>query len=253
MTVGNRQHRTRSLRGRVWRTADDIRVVAEFDVEEMERVGQSFMDLGWQALQSQSELGRSNWRLRQREASIVEASLTDALTGCGNRRQLEQWCEMEISRARRGAPLSAFMVDIDFFKRVNAELVHAAGDSVLVRFAALIREQIRATDLLARYGGEEFVLLMPGTPLSGALMIAERIRVALARNIIAPLQAPVTASFGVAELLDKEECVALLGRADRALYQAKHGGRNRVVAAAGDAVVAESSDGASGTISGTPA
>jgi diguanylate cyclase (GGDEF)-like protein len=124
---------------------------------------------------------------------------------------------------------------------------------VLVRFAALIREQIRATDLLARYGGEEFVLLMPGTPLSGALMIAERIRVALARNIIAPLQAPVTASFGVAELLDKEECVALLGRADRALYQAKHGGRNRVVAAAGDAVVAESSDGASGTISGTPA
>lgn len=230
MTVGDRDSKTRTLRGRVWRLPDGLRVIAEYDIEEMERVAQSFMDLGWQALQSESEVGRKNWRMRQREASIVEETLKDALTGAGNRRQLEQSLPVEISRARRtGAPLSAFMADLDFFKRVNDAHGHPAGDRVLTRFADLMREQLRATDILVRYGGEEFVVMMPGTAITEGILTAERIRVSLAAEVIPPLPAAVTASFGVVQLQPEEDATSFIERMDRALYQAKHSGRNKVV------------------------
>ena len=232
LTVGDRNGRTRTLRGRVWRTSDSIRVLAEHDIAELERISESILEIGREALQGQSELGRTNLALRQREAHMEESALTDVLTGAGNRRRLDQALTAEIARARRsGEPLSAFMADIDFFKRVNDRFGHPAGDQVLVRFAALAHGQIRTTDILARYGGEEFVVLLPNTNLAAAAATAERIRAAVAAEIIAPLPAPISASFGVAELDPDEDGAGFIERADRALYAAKNAGRNQVVAA----------------------
>jgi diguanylate cyclase (GGDEF)-like protein len=230
MTVGNRQGATRTLRGRAWRVPEGLRVLAEHDIEELERVHRSSLDMSRAAVESQFKVGRDNLRLRQSEARGIEASLTDPLTGIGNRRLLDQSLADELSRAQRaGTPLSAFMADLDFFKRVNDQHGHAAGDAVLVRFAELMRAQVRPTDVLARFGGEEFVLLMPHTALPDGVLTAERIRTNLANEVIPPLEQPVTASFGIAQLQDGEDAAALLERCDRALYAAKKGGRNRVV------------------------
>ena len=107
---------------------------------------------------------------------------------------------------------------------------HPAGDAVLVAFAKLLQSRSRNEDIACRLGGEEFMVLMPHTDLQHALTVAERIRSALAGTLIEPLSAPVTASFGAAELTAGETGDALLHRADRALYAAKDSGRNRVVA-----------------------
>ena len=180
---------------------------------------------------AQDVLARANDALKEREGRLIEESLTDALTGVGNRRKLELALATEISRAeRQGGPLSAIMLDIDHFKRVNDEFGHAAGDKVLVRFGGLLRAQTRPTDIVARFGGEEFVVLMPHTLLASAAAKAEQIRRAIAAEPIAPLPNPVTSSFGVAELAPGERAESFLGRFDAALYRAKEGGRNRVVA-----------------------
>ncbi len=233
LTVGDRNARTRTLRGRVWKLDSGIRLLAEHDVGELERANLAYLELIQTSVRAQGDTGRANIRLRQSEARVVEASLTDLLTGAGNRRRLEQALVEEFSRARRtGQPLCAFMADLDLFKQVNDRHGHAAGDTVLARFAALMREQIRPTDILTRYGGEEFVLLMPHTTLAEGVATAERIRAALTSEIIAPLPEAITASFGVAELVDGEDTAALVARADKAVYAAKQAGRNRVVAAA---------------------
>jgi len=99
---------------------------------------------------------------------------------------------------------------------------------VLVRFAALMRDHLRAIDVLTRHGGEEFVVVMPNTGLAEGILAAERIRAVFAREPIPPMTEPASASFGVAELQRDEDGAALLERADRGLYMAKQGGRNRV-------------------------
>jgi diguanylate cyclase (GGDEF)-like protein len=127
------------------------------------------------------------------------------------------------------------MIDIDFFKKVNDSHGHTAGDEVLRQTASLLAANVRATDTVARLGGEEFVLLLPDTTLAGALALAEKIRVALAKK---PLDADgqaiaVSASFGVSGLPAgrRASMEQLLTSADHALYDAKHKGRNRVEAA----------------------
>ena len=107
---------------------------------------------------AQLELAHINHKLQQREAQIVASSLTDPLTGVGNRRQLEQALAAEVHRAQcTGTRLSALMIDLDHFKRVNDNYGHEAGDKVLVAFGDLLRRGTRATDIVARFGGEEFV------------------------------------------------------------------------------------------------
>jgi diguanylate cyclase (GGDEF)-like protein len=188
----------------------------------------------WQRTESRREnavLSRANVALKARESILVVESLTDALTGVGNRRMLERAVAAEINRVERhGGALSALMMDIDHFKRVNDEYGHAAGDRVLARFAALLRAQTRPTDIVTRFGGEEFVVLMPHTPLVPAAAKAEQIRAAIAAERIEPLATPLTSSFGLAELAQGEDAASFLGRSDAALYKAKDGGRNRVVA-----------------------
>jgi diguanylate cyclase (GGDEF)-like protein len=165
-------------------------------------------------------------------AQLADASRRDPLTGLLNRRGLHEAMERELCRHRRsGEPLALIAADLDFFKRLNDEHGHAAGDEHLARFGQLLME-VRGTDAAARIGGEEFVVLAPGTDLEGALTIAERLRAATADGLCDGVECQ-TASFGVAVMPDHaSDSEALLRAADAALYEAKAGGRNRVVAAA---------------------
>lgn len=235
LTIGDRQARTRTLRGRAWRVTSGVRVLAEYDIAELERLADVMIALNQDATVSQRALAQSNMSLTRRQGQLVEESKTDALTGVGNRRRLEEALTVEVSRVRRGAGmLSVIMADIDHFKRVNDVYGHGTGDRVLEHLGALLRTGTRATDTVARFGGEEFVVLMPHTNLAEAMVKAEQLRVALAAQVIAPLTEVVTSSFGVAELVGGEDGPSLLKRVDAALYRAKEAGRNRVVAAGGE-------------------
>lgn len=124
------------------------------------------------------------------------------------------------------------MVDIDHFKAVNDTHGHAAGDDVLRELARLLKRFIRSSDLAARLGGEEFVVVMPDTGVGGAEAITSRLRRGVAEST--GVKTPITVSIGVAELQGPNDTPErLLRRADDALYEAKRGGRNRVIAAAG--------------------
>ncbi|WP_310057740.1 sensor domain-containing diguanylate cyclase [Lysobacter niastensis] len=185
-----------------------------------------------------TERKRTEQALRESEAAVRALSMTDPLTGLANRRRLDEALRSEIHRVQRyGGRLSAVITDLDHFKRVNDEHGHQVGDSLLNEFAHLIRAHCRETDLVARFGGEEFVILMPEVGVAEALACAERMRSALAQQIIPPLTQPVTASFGAAELVPGESEGSLLRRADKALYRGKAAGRNCVVLAEAETLV----------------
>lgn len=183
-------------------------------------------------------LMRRNEALRASLARIEHLANVDELTGAWNRRALLGMLEDEALRAaRQPAPFSLVILDLDHFKTVNDRFGHPVGDAVLRRFAAVTQGSVRAVDRLGRWGGEEFALLLPGTPLEGARIIAERVRESVAA---APWheEAPgltLTVSGGLAEHRPGEGIDALVKRADVALYAAKTGGRNRIVC--GDAPV----------------
>ncbi|GGY13887.1 GGDEF domain-containing protein [Pseudoduganella dura] len=165
----------------------------------------------------------------------------DPLTGCHNRRYLQQeLLNMELSRARRfRLSLAVIACDIDYFKSVNDTYGHAAGDRVLVAFTTLLRGMIRENvDSLIRFGGEEFLLVLPETDLAGAMHLAERMRLAVAAaatNIAPGKSVSVTASFGVtsvnfANVVARFPQESVIELADQLLYAAKHDGRNTVKA-----------------------
>jgi two-component system cell cycle response regulator len=158
---------------------------------------------------------------------------TDPLTGCMNRRALVEQLQTELDRAHRyGLALSVLMIDLDHFKQVNDTRGHLTGDDVLQQVAGLLREQMRAVDVVARYGGEEFVILLPETALPGAMALAERIREDVAAYDFAPQDnaLSLTASVGVATVTGDEQVSSddVLARADAALYRSKRDGRNLV-------------------------
>ncbi|MEY4577449.1 MAG: hypothetical protein RL701_2152 [Pseudomonadota bacterium] len=171
-----------------------------------------------------------------RMATLVEESrflaTTDSLTGLLNRRAFMDWAGRELKRAvRHQDPMSVVLLDVDHFKHINDHHGHAAGDLVLGSMGKLLAATVRNSDVIARWGGEEFVLALPSTPLSGAIELAERARAEIecANISVTPGQRiPVTASFGVAELRGSETMELLIDRADRAMYEAKSAGRNRV-------------------------
>jgi diguanylate cyclase (GGDEF)-like protein len=240
LTIGDPMGRTQSLHGRVWRMGEELRVLAEYDIDELGRLYDTVLDLNREYASAQLQLAQANIRLRQREAEILAISLTDPLTGVGNRRRLEQSLPVEIKRAERtGKKLCAFVADLDHFKRVNDGYGHEAGDKVLASFGDSLRRHTRATDILVRSGGEEFVVLMPHTELDNAILVADRFRESLAASRIEPLPDPVTVSVGVAELAAGEQGDLLLRRADKALYEAKRLGRNKVIADCSQPIDAE--------------
>jgi len=154
----------------------------------------------------------------------------DALTGTLNRgallTHLQEMLELE------SGPLSVLFVDLDHFKRLNDHAGHQAGDQALVALVRTMRLELREDDLLGRYGGEEFMVLLPGQSLSQALGVAERLlqAVRLRRLAISADLPGLTVSIGAAEAQPGESLPQLLGRADQAMYAAKHNGRDQVQA-----------------------
>jgi diguanylate cyclase (GGDEF)-like protein len=160
---------------------------------------------------------------------IQQQALTDALTGCVNRRAFDLQLERDLSLATRMShPVSLIMLDIDHFKTVNDTHGHDAGDTALRFLADLLRAELRGVDTAARYGGEEFAIILPQADLAGALIVAERLRARLADTVM-PVVGHITASFGLATFPQHtDSSKELVTIADRALYEAKHGGRNRI-------------------------
>ncbi|MDE2439815.1 MAG: diguanylate cyclase [Betaproteobacteria bacterium] len=162
----------------------------------------------------------------------------DGLTGIANRRSFDEKLEIEWSRAQRsGQPVALILADVDHFKRYNDHYGHQGGDACLKSVANILQREIfRPADLVARYGGEEFAFILPGTDLQGALTVAERLRADMERTALphpASEVAPwVTLSMGVVSTVPGREMLSawLVAAADKALYQAKGGGRNRVAA-----------------------
>jgi diguanylate cyclase (GGDEF)-like protein/PAS domain S-box-containing protein len=169
----------------------------------------------------------------EREQALEVLATTDSLTRLANRRRFVEVMEREFGRARRtGKPLSLVAFDLDHFKRVNDTWGHDVGDSVLVAFANLVRDAVRAYDCVARIGGEEFSVMLPDTDQADALQIAQRIcdLVALRPLVMVGDRAiEITCSGGLTALAPRDETASsLMLRADRALYLAKSSGRNRV-------------------------
>ena len=175
-------------------------------------------------------------RLRDNVQMSIELAITDSLTGLYNRRYMESHLTTLVEQAAtRGKPLTALVLDIDYFKAINDTHGHDAGDDVLRDFATRIRKAIRGIDLACRYGGEEFVIVMPETDMAVATVVAERLRRRIASERFSIQQGAsaieVTISVGIATLDTADDTAAsILKRADQALYRAKRDGRNRVVA-----------------------
>jgi len=173
----------------------------------------------------------------RQEHEIERLAMTDELTGVYNRRSLFDIGDREVARARRTkASLSALLLDLDHFKRVNDKYGHLGGDSVLVRFVEVVRGCLRTSDTLARYGGEEFLVLLPDVGSAGAKVVGDRIRATIESStfFVGAVPLKITASVGVASLPNGDTATTLatlVARADQALYIAKRDGRNRVAVA----------------------
>ena len=169
-------------------------------------------------------------------SKILQYATIDALTNLNNRRQFEIRLKQEIAIAKRQKnPLCAMMIDIDFFKKVNDTYGHACGDTVLREVASVIKQVLRESDIPARYGGEEFAVLLPFTNIRDAKVVGERLRKSVEKAVI-PTNTEnnkvqtigVTISMGLAEFSTTETGEELFKRADKALYEAKESGRNRI-------------------------
>jgi diguanylate cyclase (GGDEF)-like protein len=181
---------------------------------------------------------RREYEKRHKAESMAEdmsrLAITDSLTRIMNRRGITVALLDSMAQSERyHTPLVVAMADIDHFKRINDQFGHEAGDRALLDIANALSEELRMPDKVGRYGGEEFLILFPHTTLAQGRKIAERIRVAVARRKIAvskDQKTALTLSFGLVQFRPSEDLEQLLSRTDRALYEAKESGRNRVVA-----------------------
>jgi diguanylate cyclase (GGDEF)-like protein len=180
-----------------------------------------------------SQINQRILRVNLLTAQLAKLSITDQLTGCLNRRALDQELPPALERSRRsGSPLSLIVFDIDHFKRVNDRYGHPVGDQVLVRVAHCVQERLRSSDVIYRIGGEEFLVLLFGCSQQDAWQLAEQLTssvAALALDNAAGQPLLVTISAGVTQFLpDQDVADALIRRADQGLYAAKQAGRNCV-------------------------
>ena len=175
---------------------------------------------------------RDETERQAQEAELRRLATTDHLTGLANRRHFLAQVERELDRFKRYAdPAALLMLDLDHFRQVNDAYGHAIGDAVLKHFADLAGQTLRKIDLIGRLGGEEFAALLPGTTMVGAYPLAERLRGILMASPVMTDVGPVSFSVSIGVALfapDDHDADAILIRADRALYRAKHRGRNRV-------------------------
>lgn len=183
---------------------------------------------------------------KQAQIALQNLAARDALTGIANRRSFDGAMTLEWARGQReNQPLSLILADVDFFKRYNDNYGHPQGDECLRRVAGAIASAVfRPADLAARYGGEEFAIIMPNTNAAGAIAVArrvsDRIRELELPHAYSDVADRVTLSIGVATLVPTKDndAAILIGASDKALYTAKHEGRDRVVAGGNDTVAA---------------
>lgn len=170
-------------------------------------------------------------QLTQSNKSLEKLSETDYLTGCLNRSYIDRTMSNETVRTQRyGTPLSLILIDLDDFKKVNDTYGHLVGDEVLISTANWIQSAIREIDAFGRWGGEEFVLICPNTDILQAKSIAEKVRLGIAQHAF-PHNIQQTLSIGVTQYQPEESIDNWISRTDKALYEAKHQGKNRVITA----------------------
>jgi diguanylate cyclase (GGDEF)-like protein len=191
------------------------------------------------AIEAAAALSAISIRNVQTLIETRDHSVRDALTGCFNRAHALETLSAELGRARRSSsPLSMIMFDVDRFKEVNDTHGHLTGDRVLAEVGRRLADILRTSDVKCRYGGDEFLLILPDTPSAGARQLAESIRQEIASIVVSAGNdcVKVSASLGVVTAAGEERTAnGFIGRADEALYAAKHAGRNRVHIGAADA------------------
>lgn len=179
----------------------------------------------WEAYETIRTQAQEMARLNE---EIRDLAMRDGLTGAYNRRYLEERVGVEVDRAQRySEELSVIFFDVDDFKPYNDAYGHVAGDYVLRSITDLVSARLRRTDVLARYGGEEFAILLPGTPLRRAVVVAETLRKQIAMHDWK--HRDVTISLGVSGVAPEDEALTFIDRVDRAMYRAKRSGRNQLV------------------------
>jgi diguanylate cyclase (GGDEF)-like protein len=187
--------------------------------------------LGYYGSAMRMRLYKVNWALGRAKNDAEKLAASDALTGAMNRRAVLPLIEKALRRAARtGMPACVTMIDLDWFKSINDRFGHAAGDQVLKRVVECIRECLRTSDVIGRIGGEEFVLLLPGADRNAGARLVERIRAAISGadwSDIGP-GVKVSVSCGVADIRATDTLDGVLARADKALYEAKRGGRDQL-------------------------
>ena len=214
-------------------TGERIRSIVRGMVEETQRMQDQATQVEGNLRASMAEIDGLR---RELHAAWSEAR-TDCLTGIANRKHFDQALRLAAAQAlEQGITACLLLADIDHFKRFNDVYGHALGDQVLRLVASLLRHNVKGQDLVARYGGEEFAVILPATRLADAATLADRLRELVASRRIqlkdrGQTLGRVTLSIGVAEFRQGERCADWIARADRALYEAKHAGRNRVVSA----------------------
>jgi diguanylate cyclase (GGDEF)-like protein len=205
-----------------------VLVAESFDIDQIETA---------QALASQAVVALDNAQLHR---LVQQQALVDSLTGLANRRSLEDTVRFELARVKRfGGDVCVVFFDLDGFKDLNDQFGHLFGDEVLCRVAGALKATVRQGDVAGRWGGDEFAMVLPGTTSEGGAQLAELVRRLVASEVLtAPdgEQVRLTASFGLAAASDGVELGELIAAADSALYDAKRGGKNRVVVTAPEIV-----------------
>jgi diguanylate cyclase len=220
---------------------DQVKVIVESLVTSTREMRETNKALEDRLTLSKSEISN----LQQSLEAIRAESLTDPLTGLGNRKYFDRSIDIAVQNAlASGEPLSLLMFDIDHFKSFNDSYGHLTGDQVLRLVGMSLKQTIKGQDITARYGGEEFVVLLPNTALRQALTVADHIRRAimskeLKKKSTGEILGRVTISVGVSMLKPDDDTDSLIERADACLYAAKRNGRNRVVCEADPEYIAE--------------
>lgn len=215
----------------------DLNLLLNNILEDTRAIGLSIQRTRDEFTISQKQAMDAEKRIKELTAEldhIGEVAHQDYLTGALNRRGMDEAIEREFSRAdRHNTTLCIAMLDIDHFKKLNDTLGHATGDQALKHLARVITDVLRPTDVLARYGGEEFIIILPATSQDEAVKVVTRVQRELTKNFFLHNNERVLITFsaGVAERKSGESADDLIPRADVALYQAKHSGRNQVIGA----------------------
>lgn len=238
-STGDHHARLAGYSDRIGRAAniDELNEVMEEVLREMRAAQDEALASRDRMVAVHKEVQEAEERIRALEAELQHMSelvREDQLTGSLNRRGLDDVFERESARAdRRNTPLCAAILDLDNFKKLNDTYGHLAGDAALKHLVKVVRDTLRSMDVIARFGGEEFVILMPETPVDAAAAAMVRVQRELTRHFFLHENEKmlITFSCGVALRLPNEDQASLVGRADRAMYQAKQSGKNRVVVA----------------------